>query len=72
MLKRLLRSKPRPHKPLYKERRSRPEFVILNGMWLVADIKQRDGNSMVADLYRNLSDKQADKAMERQVSLELA
>lgn len=66
VLRRMLATKPKPHKP------ARPtlEFVILDGRLLPADIRERNGSSMVADLYRNLDDKEAGQAMERHVRLE--
>lgn len=58
VLRRMLKTPPKP-------RRSPQYFVILDGAMLVADVLERKGGSMTADLYRNVSDFQAGKAMER-------
>ena len=61
-LRRMLKTPPKP-------KRSPRDFVALDGAILVADVQTREGGSMVADLYRNISDFRHGRAMERAVRL---
>jgi hypothetical protein len=62
VLKRMLKSSPNP-------KRTPQHYVLLDGAMLVADVLERKGGSMTADLYRNASDFRAGLAMERAVKL---
>ncbi|UTP38989.1 hypothetical protein M9M90_17455 [Phenylobacterium sp. LH3H17] len=50
--------------------KSEPEFVVLEGRLLVAKVLWRKDRSIAADLFRNLADHDAGRAMEREVRLE--
>lgn len=45
------------------------DYVVLKGRFLVAEITDREGRSIVANLYRNPQDFVEDRAMERQLPL---
>lgn len=47
------------------------DYIVLDGRFLIAEVTDREGRSIVADLYRNPGDFVSDQAMERQVSLRL-
>jgi hypothetical protein len=47
------------------------DYIVLGDQFLIAEITDREGRSIVADLYRNPEDFVSDRAMERQVSLRL-
>ena len=61
-LRRMLKTPPKPS-------RKPQHFVLMGGKMLVVDVTKRGGGSMVADLYRNVADFKAGKAMERAVRL---
>jgi hypothetical protein len=62
VLRRMLRTPPSP-------RKTPQHFVALEGKLFIADNIRRKGGSMTADLYRNVTEFQAGRAMERAASL---
>lgn len=64
LLKRMLKTPPKP-----KRTYANISYVILDGRFLVADIREHDCNSITADLYKNLSDFHKGSVMERGVNL---
>lgn len=67
-LKRAFAMPHKPHTPLHRAVPS--EFVVLDGQMYFAEVTRRDGDSMVANLYRTKADMKAGRAMERAVALE--
>jgi hypothetical protein len=47
------------------------DYIVLDDRFLIAEITDREGRSIVANLYRNPGDFVSDQPMERQVSLRL-
>lgn len=45
------------------------DYVVLDGQFLIAEVLDRAGRSITANLYRNPNDFIADQAMERSVDL---
>jgi hypothetical protein len=48
-----------------------PTYVVLGGRILIAELLEREGRSITANLYRNSLEFVRDEAMERQVQLDL-
>lgn len=45
------------------------DYIVLEGRFLIAEVLEREGRSIIANLYVNQGDFVSDHAMERQVGL---
>jgi hypothetical protein len=68
VLRRMLKTPPTPHKA-GQAKAAAPDYIALDGQFLVADVVSRSGPCMVADLYQNLADLKARRPLERGVEL---
>ncbi len=70
-VRRALNTPPQPKKTkCAAEADAMLDYVILDGRMLVAAIRERDGRSITADLYRNPEDFRKGMAIERGVRLQ--
>lgn len=66
LLKRLLKTPPQPRPKRERDQVERLEFVVIDGKLRVAgNVRHGDDGSITADVYRNLEDYRAGRAMER-------
>ena len=62
-LRRALKTPPKPHKAIHNVE---PHYLVIGGKLRVAGrLKRNADGSITADIYRNLDDFRADRAMER-------